>query len=101
MGGEQPSPTRSPAELLGWLAGAEGTIATTQKGHVLSWGSPSGPALTPPRALANDTAVSSERFILNPAATKGLRGSGSLDSAQLSAGSISCKRVPREASLQK
>lgn len=30
MGGEQPSPTLSPAELLGWLAGAESTVATTQ-----------------------------------------------------------------------
>lgn len=30
MGGEQPSPTLSPAELLGCLAGAESTDATTQ-----------------------------------------------------------------------
>jgi len=30
MGGEQPSPTLSPAELSGWLTGAENTVATTR-----------------------------------------------------------------------
>lgn len=73
----------------------------TRGGHVLSWDPPSESALTSARAPANVTVVSSERFILNPAATEGPRGSWSLDSAQLLAASHANMSPGRSASKNK